>query len=286
MDFATERAVNDKLWNERHDPEPLLGYKQGLCSSEEETPDMGFNFPLTAEHAERYAQVVEEGTAVRRHYDLLIWLQGEIQCYLPHEIMLAAWGEFNSGFIRYDIISALLGVRTECSNMKALSPLLQGLFNRWLSLGRVPYTLGRGDSVFLLEEHGLQCSLGMALRGMRSALIHGVSDKRGQHDCLYIAFSSRKKFGTCSVNAMKLLLPYVDTAMGQVESVTRNVQSAPTPANSKDQGLTAPEIEIMNWIMAGKTNSEIAVILEVSPVALKNQLRNIFRKLYEPGAKS
>ncbi|MDQ3185600.1 MAG: hypothetical protein M3Q16_03875 [Pseudomonadota bacterium] len=117
---------------------------------------------------------------MRRHYDLLIWLQGEVQHYLPHEIMLAAWGDFRSNLICYDIVSALVGVRTEHANPESLSPLLQGLFNRWTGLGKIPYTLGVGESGFLLEERGLQCSLGMALLGMRSSLIHGIGGALGQ----------------------------------------------------------------------------------------------------------
>ena len=246
---------------------------------------MNFDFPLTAGHAERCARIIQEGTAVRRHYDLFIWLQGEIQCYLPHEIMVGAWGDFTSGSIRYDIVSALLGVRTDDSNMKALAPLLQGLFNRWISLGKSPYTLEYGDSVFLLEEHGLQCALGVALRGMRSALIHGVSDKRGQHDSLYVAFSSTKKPCACSTNAMTVLLPYLDTAMGQIESLARNSRPAPAFPDLNGADLTSFEGEILDLIRVGKTNTEIAIVLGISPVALRNPLRNIFRKLYEPGRK-
>ena len=99
---------------------------------------MVFSFSPSAEDAERYFQIIQEGMGVRRHYDFLIWLQGEIQHYLPHEIMLAAWGDFNSNLIRYDIVSALLGVRTDYANMESLSPLLQGLFNRWIELDKVP----------------------------------------------------------------------------------------------------------------------------------------------------
>ena len=80
--------------------------------------------------------------------DLFLWLQGEIQHYLPHEIMLAAWGDFRSNLIHHDIVSALIGVRTEHSDVTSLSPLLEGLFNRWLELGRRPYELGAGETGF------------------------------------------------------------------------------------------------------------------------------------------
>jgi transcriptional regulator EpsA len=273
--------INDKLLNGQYGSGSLSFSKKDWLLPAAETTDMGFNFPLTAEHAERYTRIIEEGAAVRRHYDLLIWLQGELQYYLPHEIMLAAWGDFNSNHIQYDIASALLGVRTGRSNVEALSPLLQGLFTRWTTLGKTPYILAGDESVFLLEEHGLQCPLGAALRGMRSALVHGISDKRGQHDCLYAVFSSRKKLNISVINAIKILLPYIDAAMGQIEPPMSNPKSASTLPNAKDNELSMQEVEILNWVKAGKTNSEIAGVMGVSMVALKNQFRNIFKKLHE-----
>jgi transcriptional regulator EpsA len=273
--------INDKLLNIQYGSGSLSFYKKDWLLPAAETTDMGFNFPLTAEHAERYTRIIEEGAAVRRHYDFLIWLQGELQHYLPHEIMLAAWGDFKSDHIHYDIASALLGVRTAHSNMETLSPLLQGLFSRWTALGKTPYTLTDDESVFLLEEHGLQCPLGAALRGMRSALIHGVSDKRGQHDCLYVVFSSRRKLNISAMNAIKILLPYIDAAMGQVEPVMPNPRVASTLLNGKDNELGIQEMGILNWVKAGKTNSEIAGIMGISMVALKNHFRNIFKKLHE-----
>ena len=53
---------------------------------------MGFVSSFPPEHLQRYFRIIQEGLAVRRHVDLLKWLQGETQHYLPHEIMLAAWG--------------------------------------------------------------------------------------------------------------------------------------------------------------------------------------------------
>jgi transcriptional regulator EpsA len=241
--------------------------------------DMNLSISLSAEHVGRYARIIQEWMVVRRHYDLFMWLQGEIQQYLPHEIMLAAWGNFNSNFIPYDIVSALIGVRTEHSDMRSLSPLLQGLFNRWIELGKVPYTLGAGESGFLLEERGLQDSLGVALQGMRSILIHGISDKRGSHDCLYIIFSSRKNFSGSSVGTIKVLLPYLDAALSQIDPLPRNRQSAACPRKIEDYGLSITEMEIMNWTKLGKTPSEIAAISKMTAFTVKNHLRNILKKL-------
>ena len=53
---------------------------------------MGPFSSLSSDHLQRYFRIIQEGVAVRRHFDLLKWLQGEMQHYLPHEIMLVAWG--------------------------------------------------------------------------------------------------------------------------------------------------------------------------------------------------
>jgi transcriptional regulator EpsA len=242
---------------------------------------MAFSFSLSAEDAERYSRIIQEGIAVRRHYDFLIWLQGEIQHYLPHEIMLASWGDFNSNHIHYDIVSPLLGVRTDHTNKESISPLLQGLFNRWVELDKTPYTLSVGESGFLLEseERGLQCPLGLALQGMRSLLIHGISDERGHHDCLYLIFSSRSKLDISTVNAIEVLLPYIDSALGRITPLPHRVQPLPSPQHIDDFGLSNREIEILNCVRIGKTNSEIAVVLGISIFTVKNHLQNIFKKL-------
>jgi transcriptional regulator EpsA len=245
---------------------------------------MGLSFSLPAEQVERYTRIIREWIAVRRHYDLFLWLQGEIQEYLPHEIMLAAWGDFHTNLIRHDIVSALIGVRTQHSDVNSLSPLLQGLFNRWIELGRRPYELSAGETGFLLEERALQCPLGVASEGMQSILIHGMSDKRGQHDCLYVIFGSGKSFSTSSFGAFNILLPLLDSALGKIDPLPLPDQLGQPLSNREEHRLTRRETEIMSWIKEGKTTSEIAAILGISTFIVTNHLRSTFKKLasYSP----
>jgi transcriptional regulator EpsA len=238
---------------------------------------------LSPDNLDRYYHIITEANSIRRHNELLTWLQGEIQYYLPHEILIAAWGDFAANRISYDIVSALPGVRTEHSTPQALLPLLQGLFNRWVELGKAPYTLGVGESGFLLEGDGLQCSLGKALQAMRSLLVHGLINERSRHDCLYVIFSSERKLHE-SLGAVQILLPYLDMAFCRVTPLT-----APNPPNqflvgdepiaSENSGLSKREVEIMKWVKMGKTNLEIASILDISIFTVKNHLRHIFKVL-------
>ncbi len=237
---------------------------------------------LSDEHLDRYYRIITEGNSIQRHNELLAWLQGELQHYLPHEILVAAWGDFPENRISYDIVSALAGVRTDHSNPQTLVPLLQGLFNRWVELGKIPYTLGVGESGFLLEGGGLQCSLGSALQGMRSLLAHGLTDERSNHDCLYVIFSPERKLHE-SLGEMQILLPYLDTAFRRVTPLIHPQSNDPfvedQSPDGENWGLSKREMEVMHWVRMGKTNPEIADILAISTFTVKNHLRNIFKTL-------
>ena len=47
-------------------------------------------------------------------------------------------------------------------------------------------------------------------------------------------------------------------------------------------GLTAREAEVLYWITEGKTNLEIATILDASPYTVKKHATNLYAKLGVP----
>ncbi len=238
---------------------------------------------LSDEHLERYFRVVREGIAVRSHADLLTWLQGELQHYLPHEIMLAVWSDVDENNFRHDVISALPGVRTEQLRSENLLALQRGLYSCWVELGKVPYRLSLGARGFQFEDCGSRTAFSEALDGMRSLLIHGISDERGGQDCLYILFSSNDSLNDSALSAVESLLPYLDTALRRVTPLTSQQRVVPplTDASQRGEnlGLSPREVELLGWVRMGKTNSEIASILGISIYTVKNHLRHIFKKL-------
>ena len=258
---------------------------------------MAFLPSLSPEELHHYHRVVTHSVEVRSHFDVLVWLQGDMQRYLPHDIMIAAWGNFADGVVQHDIISALAGVRSHNSNPETITPLLLNLFSKWTEFGKKPFALNAGESGFLLEDTGLKCALGDALQTMRCAMVHGINDERGSHDCLYVTFSAKEFFSEAERGAMAVVLPYIDIALRQVEHLPHQSQTPVNVSNgvngvngfmglsqvetalTHDYEITEREAEILRWVAMGKTNPEIGSILNISSFTVKNHMQHVFKKL-------
>ncbi len=240
---------------------------------------------LSPEDLQHYHQVVTHSVTVRSHFDVLTWLQGDMQRYLPHDIMIAAWGDFQTGAIQHDIISAMTGVRTKNANSSTLTPLLLQLFTRWTAYGNKPFSLNAGDTGFLLKDTGKECDLSEALQKMRYTRVHGISDKRGNHTCLYVTLSTQEPFNESESGALAQVLPYIDTALRQIKPISNQIGLESELEDSSLKGflqehdLTNRELEVLHWVAMGKTNLEIGLILFISVFTVKNHVKRLFKKL-------
>jgi transcriptional regulator EpsA len=236
---------------------------------------------LSDEHRDRFLRVLDEGISVQCHADLLKWLQGEIQHYLPHEIMLAVWREGNKSPLNHDLVSALPGARTAFLQSEELRVLHQNLYECWIAAGKKPFRLNLKHSTFFNDFPESLCAFSKAIHEMR--FVHGISDERGGQDCLYVIFSAAPRFNPSSLSALENLLPYLDIALRRMTPFDR---LHPLALSSPDEiparglhGLSVRELEILSWVKKGKTNAEIASILKISPYTIKNHMQNIFKKL-------
>ncbi len=262
---------------------------------------MTFLPSLSAEELHRYHQVVIRAVSVRSHLDLLAWLQGDMQQYLPHDILIASWGNFDQRKLQHDVISPLAGVRSNDADTCSITPLMCDLYSRWTQFGKKAFTLQVHETGFLLDDACLKNAVGSALNKMRSAIVHGIIDERGLNNCLYVGFSTQAVYGAKAHGAMSVVLPYIDTALRQVEHLPHQSRQAKRNRRSGDLagdlagdsnkaaglpgklaksfGLTDRESEVLHWVALGKTNPEIAIILDISAFTVKNHMQRMFRKL-------
>jgi len=256
---------------------------------------MTFLSTLSPHEMTRFLKIIQDSLAIKRHQDLFNWLHDDIQYFIPHDILLTAWGDFSLGLVHIDIVSYLAGVRTTEVDKSLLMPALQNLFQRWEASNRSPIGLSLTEEPSSLDFGKPDGEFGAALALMRSAMVQGMKDERGRHDCLYLALSANRRVTEEAVSAFELLLPYMDAASRQVAHLPVQYPDYPeikadiNEGNDTAQGgesgefvpgtLSEREVEIMLWVCKGKTNGEIGQILDISFFTVKNHLQRIFRKL-------
>lgn len=225
--------------------------------------------------------VIHKAIGVRRHLDVLSWLQGDMQAFLPHDILLAAWGSPGQSAFLVDVVSPHAAVRTHALNGVNITPFVHCLFEKWEALGGTPLQLIEPGG-FQLAAQQAGSPINACLRSMRGVLVHAIQNQRDQHICLYAMFRSAPSFPDQSPYHLELLLPHIDTALRRVAHLPtqRPNQLGPLAVTIQDNlSLSTREIEILKWVRAGKTNQEIGMILGISAFTVKNHLQRIFQKL-------
>lgn len=224
---------------------------------------------------EELLTVVEGSFGIVRHVEFFRWLQDEVSAFLPHDVLVAVWGDFTSGHLNYDVASNIPEIHTQqvvsgCD----VDPLMRDLHRRWLD----------GDeNWFVLDRHKpagadipAQGCIN-ALERMRSVLVHGIRDRRGGNDCLYAFFAKDAPIKPDPAT-LNILVPHIDSALRRVECLAPIEPEGVAPG-APPEVISEREQEIMDWVTSGKTNQEIGLILNISPNTVKNHLKRIFQKL-------
>jgi ATP/maltotriose-dependent transcriptional regulator MalT len=117
------------------------------------------------------------------------------------------------------------------------------------------------------------------LRRATDSFVDGVVTKNGYSINRPIVSDSLSK----TIPIRKEILPsQLHNGLQQTDPVSHHLNSSAevTPlAPSEDGKLSGREVEILNWVKAGKTNSEVAHILCISSYTVKNHLQHIYKKL-------
>ena len=240
------------------------------------------NSNLELQSSNNLSVLMQNSLHIRTHFELLLWLQGDIQQHIPHEVMIAAWGDFSIGIIYIDIVSSIPGVRTGKISSTNLTSLLQSLFKYWLDHSKTAFTLSMDKGIF--HDHELGCAeANINLKFMKHASVHGIKDYRGGHDCLYVFIDAASKTPNATRKMISALVPYIDCSLRQLEHLPEQLPEDTTPKvkieNEIVGTLSLREMEIMDWVKVGKTNLDIGMILNISAFTVKNHLQRIFKKL-------
>lgn len=246
------------------------------------TPPASDIFPLTTNEGERLLRIISQTWRIKCHYELFQLLQGEVQHFIPHQILVSAWGDFRGLNLELDVISAIPGVRTGNLDGCNVHRVLKELHARWLSQGRRPVlTSNAADEGFALS--GCECALHRSLRGMSSIMVHGVHDARDETDSLYLAANTGPIVKSGGIESFRFrvdpIICQIDVAFRRVAGLKSRLAAAIEEPASSCRLLSAREEEILTWVSEGRTNIEVSRILSISTFTVKNHVQRIMKKL-------
>jgi transcriptional regulator EpsA len=237
---------------------------------------------LNEEERERFLRIVADSLLIRSHYQLFLWLQGELQAFVPHDILIGAWGDFSRPKLDVDVISALPGVRSEALAGCGVDALLKLAHLRWLAARRAPVVFSMTDVAASLKLDR-RCPLHAALHSMQSIVVHGVRDTRGSRESLYLALHggslARSQAKERFAGLIDALIAPIDIAFGKIGALPVIDRRPASKPMSDWLDLSNREEEILDLLCSGKTNAEIAATLSISPYTVKNHVQRIFRKI-------
>ncbi len=239
-----------------------------------EQPDAS---PAHLNDSEREALLLNLDVSLRVNSrpQLFSWVQGALQSLIQHEILLCGLQESRQAAMRVDTFS------TAPADMARMGEFFQH------DVALVPHLIK------LWEENRCQAVISEADRagtngtgtlsrelmrlGVNHVLAHGTHDSTGQMTSFFVFACRPGALTTKQAYLANLAIPYLHCAW------TRSLVTWPLERAGvkpvKTGILTPRETQILQWIYHGKSNIEIGMILEISPLTVKNHVQKTLRKL-------
>jgi DNA-binding CsgD family transcriptional regulator len=124
------------------------------------------------------------------------------------------------------------------------------------------------------EDSGALAGFGPALReaGVDSVLVHGTG-QLADGASVFLLFGLPMRPGPRHAYFLELLLAHLHLALLRLPAPEAGGAGLPS------RPLSARETEIVGWLREGKSNDEMAQILGISALTVKNHLQRIYRLL-------
>lgn len=222
---------------------------------------------------QRIMTVLVECTRVQTAEEFTRVVDGPFRAVLPHESMLCGIGGVSR---QGSHIRKLLSTNYPLEYFEPLrdddgrvdSPLMK----RWrATLEPQLFQSGRDDDQYPGEWVRL-----FNKYQLRNTIAHGVLDVGGAFSSFFIFSRMPGEVGAQQAFLMKLLTPHLHFALARVMSTVDDYQGA---LGRHKKALSERQREILHWLQGGKTNWEIAKILELSELNVKYHIDQIFQKL-------
>lgn len=225
------------------------------------------------------SETIHQSNFIRKHFDFYQWQQNYVNRFIPHNVLIAAWGDFIKGSLHFDICSSIPEIHEQqvLGGCEEITPFMTALFKSWENNNDKWFF----HDEFKLRELGLDFSTSdkimTELLAMRSVLVYGFRDKRSNTNVLYAFLNSNLMYET-QTSALSAIMPHLDAALRRVDCLPENKESKVEIAPILSM-ISEREAAVLKLVIQGKTNPVIAEQLYISVNTVKNHLKNIYKKM-------
>ncbi len=226
-------------------------------------------YELTTEECEYLGRILMRAQRVYHRHQFFEWVHGPVQALIPHETLLCGLIDIRGG-IRHECFSSCRDFDAG-RHRQAVDPdsgLIPALSRAWISL----------EEPVLIDE--VQYGTGnwverLGRLALTNVAFHGIRGPGGM-----LAYAGFAQVGVpmneSLARHLELLMPQLAVSLARMLATEGHRR---LPAWQGPAGLTAREIEVLDWVKFGKTNGEIAEILGLSMPTVKNHLQHAMKKL-------
>lgn len=211
-------------------------------------------------------------TEVKTKDDFVALIEGPVNRVLPHEIMTCgvASTRADGNFVRKYLsrgypMEYYYALRDR--EGKINSPLMK----IWQeTLQTVVYQSGRDDDHFPADWIALADK-----HDMRNFVANGARDLNGQCGSYFIFCRLPSHVGQAEMDILNLITANLHQALSRISEELPSIPDFPTSVRA----LSARQQEILSWTSIGKSNWEIAKIMNISHANVKYHLDQVYQKL-------
>lgn len=234
---------------------------------------------LTSEQTSMFIQVVDASLRINRRDQFYNWLLSSCQYLIPHEVLicgLQVGPEHQMQYERY--VSTRYLTERHFRELTRKGGLIERVTECWVR-AQMPIYLAEDIQTGHFGSYEVPFTESPGYLNemeIRNMLAYGICNQYGVVSAFFSFSRLSGQVSSAQAYMLQLLVPHLHAALIRVMSDQTVTSLASKPVSNS---ITVREREILHWIHCGKTNWEIANILDISPLTVKNHVQNILRKL-------
>ena len=224
---------------------------------------------------DRFSNAVEASFDVQSRSQFFVWTQSAVQGLVPQQILLCGIRDPNGSHMLIQHFSASRYFRQE--HFEAVANPQRGLLPLLVTVARdtgEPIVFSPLEAPRASHQQLDAMVEANEMQNLAAKLMSGIG---GQPEAFYGFARVSATFDERLRRLLELMVPHVHNTFIRVLAKEREATHASESRPSRI--ITPRQVEILRLVRDGKTNAEIAVLLECSQWTIKNHVQNILRRL-------